>query len=366
MSRPLSDSTIKNYRAGFKTWELFCAENAINAQQLPPVETNLTAYKAWLNQRYKPGTVDNKLVALKYAIGQHEVVTTSIATVANDDMATTCAGVTDVIDTGTDSIATVAITTGDVATTRAAEVIKLWQETWPKIFNPRVPFPLAIGIADKLAKALPQLSSADIQLGLGEWCNRREYHLAILKSRHRWNLDCVPSGPISVGTRNRAFNVLKKLYRELGEECPLRSPQDKPPPKPRPERKSKPEIKHKKRKRKKIKPESIPQPPQERLPTTMAKAELTLKFNEVPTNAVITPQNITFEVQDNFLYHVTVRPKFWKKITEAAKQYPLWIAIMTGKIDKIEQNTIFLKEVGIAVFERKLKPEKPSVTAATT
>lgn len=89
-----------------------------------------------------------------------------------------------------------------------------------------------------------------------------------------------------------------------------------------------------------------------------AKIEITVKFSELPTPVTTTPQAITIQLTDGTItVQTSLRPKHWKKLTDAAAQFPLWVAALTGKPGKLTAASIELTEPNIQVFEKKPKEQ---------
>jgi|SRR6185436_6829414 len=55
---------------------------------------------------------------------------------------------------------------------------------------------------------------------------------------------------------------------------------------------------------------------------------------------------------------MTVRPKLFNRLTEAAAKWPLWVASVEGKMGKATAKGFVLEEPNVQVFERKAK-DKP-------
>ena len=74
--------------------------------------------------------------------------------------------------------------------------------------------------------------------------------------------------------------------------------------------------------------------------------------------APVTIQNDwrTFVVEgDNYQARVMLKPRFWSKIESASKDYPSWIAVITGKISKLKDNCFEMPQASAQVFEKKVK-----------
>jgi len=98
-----------------------------------------------------------------------------------------------------------------------------------------------------------------------------------------------------------------------------------------------------------------------KLPMTLGKLELIIKINELPTNVETNKDNWkTFELDcDGRVVSVTVKPKIWKKLEDAAANYPMWVAAIGGKMGESTSNGFVLSEPNIQVFEKKPKEPKP-------
>jgi hypothetical protein len=86
------------------------------------------------------------------------------------------------------------------------------------------------------------------------------------------------------------------------------------------------------------------------------KLEVIVKINALPVCETLENQWKTFEIDcDGRMMSITVRPKVWKKLTDAHANYPQWVATLSGNLGTATQNGFVLEEVKIQVFERKSK-----------
>lgn len=89
------------------------------------------------------------------------------------------------------------------------------------------------------------------------------------------------------------------------------------------------------------------------------KVEITLKIKEIPQAGTNQDKLRFFTVmQNDNCIHVTVKPKAFKKLTDAAEKFPEWIAAISGEAGKVSDNRIILEKPNIQVFERKPKEPK--------
>lgn len=88
------------------------------------------------------------------------------------------------------------------------------------------------------------------------------------------------------------------------------------------------------------------------------KLEVTIKINELLEAKTVENNWQQFDIDcDGRIITVTVKPKIWKKLTDAATNYPQWVAAITGKIGQSTEHGFILGEPNIQVFERKPKAE---------
>jgi hypothetical protein len=91
---------------------------------------------------------------------------------------------------------------------------------------------------------------------------------------------------------------------------------------------------------------------------TTGKLELTIKINELPQGKTIENGWQYFELDcDGRIVSVSVKPKIWKKLTEAQANFPMWVAVVGGQMGKATSVGFVLEQPNIQVFERKPKAE---------
>jgi len=96
---------------------------------------------------------------------------------------------------------------------------------------------------------------------------------------------------------------------------------------------------------------------------TQGKLEVTVKINELPEAKTVENGWQRFEIDcDGRIISVTVKPKIWKKLTDAAANYPQWVAAIAGKMGETTSDGFVLLEPNIQVFERKPKAEAAAAT----
>jgi len=88
------------------------------------------------------------------------------------------------------------------------------------------------------------------------------------------------------------------------------------------------------------------------------KLELTIKINELPQAKTVDNGWQQFEIDcDDRIVSITVKPKLWKKFTDAQENYPQWVAAITGKMGELSEKGFVLLEPNVQIFERKPKPD---------
>ena len=93
------------------------------------------------------------------------------------------------------------------------------------------------------------------------------------------------------------------------------------------------------------------------------KLEVTIKINTLPTE-VTTDKNgwKRFNLDcGGRTVSVALRPRMWTKLEDAAKQWPLWLAAITGQMGQSQGQGFILVEPALQVFERKPRPDPAEV-----
>ncbi|NET46513.1 fertility inhibition FinO-like protein [Okeania sp. SIO2B3] len=93
--------------------------------------------------------------------------------------------------------------------------------------------------------------------------------------------------------------------------------------------------------------------------TIAAKMEVVLKISELPEAETVENGWQKFELDaDGIIVSMTVKPKMFKKLTQASENYPQWVAAIGGKMGQSTENGFILEQPNIQVFEKKPKAEK--------
>jgi hypothetical protein len=91
---------------------------------------------------------------------------------------------------------------------------------------------------------------------------------------------------------------------------------------------------------------------------TAGKLEITIKINELPEVRTVENGLQYFELDCNGrIFSVTVKPKVWKKLTEAQANFPMWVGAIAGQLGAMTPDGFILEQPNIQVFEKKSKAE---------
>lgn len=199
------------------------------------------------------------------------------------------------------------------------------EELYPACFDWRKPKPLKIGIhRDIIADGHDRKR---VRKALGAYCSRSGYQKAMKPGAARIDLSGQPAG------------VVTEWELELARMPPERGPKDG------------------------IDTADLPNDtpiPQENL--VPGRLELTVKFSELPEPlAVRGGMKIGIHAEEAVVQAV-LPPKAWRKLEQAAKNWPLWVAVLSGALDRHEGGTITLGNPALQVFERQ-KPKTAAPTA---
>jgi len=89
------------------------------------------------------------------------------------------------------------------------------------------------------------------------------------------------------------------------------------------------------------------------------RLELTIKINELPSPEPVENGWQQFSIDcEGVVFKVTVRPKIWRRLEEAEKNYPMWVAAVSGKLGAKTDDGYVLEQPSIQAFERKPKEPK--------
>ena len=93
------------------------------------------------------------------------------------------------------------------------------------------------------------------------------------------------------------------------------------------------------------------------------KLEITIKISELPTAVAVENGWQRIEIDcDGRIIEMVVKPKVFKKLTDAQANFPEWVAAIAGKMGEATENGFVLLEPNIQVFEKKPKADKVAET----
>ena len=103
---------------------------------------------------------------------------------------------------------------------------------------------------------------------------------------------------------------------------------------------------------------SPPSPPTEH-PPTMARAEITLKFSQLPTPKPLGGGRVEIALVDEatgLVFTASFKNKTWNKNAKKMEEFESWVGAVSGKFGKPTEKGFSLEDAGIQVFEKIKKP----------
>ncbi|NER27261.1 MAG: fertility inhibition FinO-like protein [Symploca sp. SIO1C4] len=98
----------------------------------------------------------------------------------------------------------------------------------------------------------------------------------------------------------------------------------------------------------------------------IGRLEITVKINQLPS-AIVVGRLYQFEIDClGLIVQVNVKPKTWKKMEQAAANYPQWVAAISGKLGEQTDQGFVLQQPGVQVFEKKAKTPKEETSTEIT
>ncbi len=91
-------------------------------------------------------------------------------------------------------------------------------------------------------------------------------------------------------------------------------------------------------------------------PMTEAKAEITLKFSELPEAKPLPNKKVEIELtdQNGLTFTVALNAKSWRKAEANAAEFESWAGMVSGKLGKTDLGFEVL-DAGVQIFEKKAK-----------
>ena len=203
-------------------------------------------------------------------------------------------------------------------------------EAYPACFDWEQPRPLKIGIHQDLVVA--GFEKTAIKRALGRYCNRPLYRRALQAGAVRMDLQGQASGVV-------AENEVRTAPRQ-----PRRNPSS-------PAKVA-------------LLANATPIPKEQLVP---GRLELIVKFSDLPQPLPV-QDGLKIGVQTGEGIVTAILPaKVWRTLERAAKDYPHWVAALSGSLDRFADGEIALKHPAVQVFEKKARPEaEPAATSTST
>lgn len=213
-------------------------------------------------------------------------------------------------------------------------------ERFPACFDWQDPKPLKIGINQDLlgSGALGEGCDAKaLRRMLAGYCARPRYLKTLKEGAVRVDLQGHPAGAVSAADADNARERLAaRAARKAGWPPPERSACADPHPADA-ARAS----------------DDTPLPEENLVP---GRLELTVKFSELPRPLTVqSGVKIGIETGEGTVTAI-LPPKVWRKLEQASKDYPQWVAALSGSLERFAGSEIALKNPAMQVFEKKAKP----------
>ncbi|MBK8754657.1 MAG: ProQ/FinO family protein [Candidatus Competibacteraceae bacterium] len=197
------------------------------------------------------------------------------------------------------------------------------EEWYPACFDWENPRPLKIGIHLDLRARHPDVPHLALRKALAVYCNRARYRKSLKAGLLRWDLQGQPAGLVTLEQGAIARQQLK-----AGKPAATGKPD--------------------------LPPDTTPLPEENLVP---GRLELTVKFSELPRPLQV-QGGMKIGIRTGEGTVTAILPaKVWRKLEQAAKDYPQWVAALSGSLDRFADGEIALKHPALQVFEKKARPE---------
>ena len=101
-------------------------------------------------------------------------------------------------------------------------------------------------------------------------------------------------------------------------------------------------------------PDATPIPKENLVP---GRLELTAKFSELPKPLQVqSGMKIGVHTEEGTVTAI-LPAKVWRKLEQAAKDYPQWVAALSGSLERFADGEIALKHPALQIFEKKARAE---------
>jgi len=213
-------------------------------------------------------------------------------------------------------------------------------EAYPACFDWERPRPLKIGVyRDLLAAGFADGAApvAALKRALARYCHRPRYWNALRAGADRIDLHGQPAGAV---TAEEAAAARADLAAWNARKAGLPVP-----PRPRGATSSPNAA---------LPPDATPLPKEHLVP---GRLELAAKFSELPRSRPVAGGVKIGVPAGEWTVTAILPAKVWRKLEQAAKDYPSWVAALSGSLARIEGGEIALQHPTVQVFEKKARPE---------
>lgn len=218
-------------------------------------------------------------------------------------------------------------------------------DRFPACFNFTTPQPLKIGIHDDLLALPDGFERTAVKRFLTRYCTRPRYRRCIKAGAVRVDLQGQPAGIVTVEEAEAARTAVAAWKaKKAGLPAPPNAIAAQNAPTAATTRL----------------PNDTPLPQENLVP---GRLELTVKFSELPKPLAV-QSGMKLGIQTGEGIVTAILPaKVWKKLEQAATDYPQWVAALSGALDQIKEGELVLKHPALQIFEKKSKPSQEPATA---
>jgi hypothetical protein len=203
----------------------------------------------------------------------------------------------------------------------APEILPL-VELYPACFDWERPKPLRINIHKQLIRA--GHDRATVLRSLKAYCTAPRYRASLQAGAARIDLCGQPAGVV---TDKEAAHARQEPTPRAAERTAARES---------------------------LPPDDTPIPKENLVP---GRLELTAKFSELPRPLPV-QGGLKIGVQTGEGIVTAILPaKVWRKLEQAARDYPQWVAALSGSLERFADGEIALKHPALQIFEKKARPE---------
>jgi hypothetical protein len=208
-------------------------------------------------------------------------------------------------------------------------------------FSLEKPQPLKLGIHRDLAVSNVEptvLTALEIKRALTRYCGRPRYWKSLREGAVRIDLHGQPAGVVTAAEAEQArYQLAVWNARKAGLPPPDKATFKLSSSGTHPD----------------LLPNDSPLPKEHLVP---GRLDLTVKFSELPQPLTV-QSGIKIGIETGEGVVTAILPtKVWRKLEQAAKDYPRWVAALSGALEQFKDGEIKLKHPALQIFEKKPKP----------